>query len=104
MARIFNPFYRQPPPVKTRAGDGVTLQYQELPVKGWTQPFVQEDEARWVLAIDYPIDADAVTAASRRGRAPLPSLCAMLEREPRCLLHELSPPSICHSSPIRNCG
>lgn len=92
IGRIFDPYYREAPVVQHRAAGAINLLYQELPVRGWSAPFVQEDRDRWALAIDYPVDARALAQPSGGGD-PLPALCALFERQPRQVFDQISPPS-----------
>jgi hypothetical protein len=88
LLRLFTPLFTEKPECSIRRNRAAALVVLHLPVQGWTRPFFEEDDERWVQAIDYPLDATLaldddhiLLRASRE-----------LERDPSSLLSELSPP------------
>lgn len=80
-------------PLMLRRG-GYALLALDMPVVGWIpSPYVVNQE-RWVLSIDFPVDADRVFTADD-GDADIPYLVRFtraLERDPLGSLRRVSPP------------
>lgn len=95
LQEIFGPLFETPPEIRVRSSDHANLAWFELPVEGWKPSFVEQDEGRWVLAIDYPVNARQVL---KRHGVPcadgdvLLELSRSLHRDPQSLLKDLAPP------------
>ena len=93
--QLFSPLFAVPPCVRTRQGRAMSMVFLEAPVPRWNAPFFQEDRHTWVLAVDYPLNAQAALADQGTPvgtDAVLPALCRQLEAGPRSLLRTIVPP------------
>ncbi|HEX3071591.1 MAG TPA: hypothetical protein VHX14_23715 [Thermoanaerobaculia bacterium] len=88
LLRLFAPLFTEKPECSIRRTRAAALVVLHLPVQGWTRPFAEEDDERWVQAIDYPLDA---TLALDDDRILL-GASRELEQNPSALLPQLSPP------------
>jgi hypothetical protein len=88
LLRLFAPLFAEKPEFSIRRNRTAAFVVLHLPVQGWIRPFVEEDDERWVQAIDYPLDA---TLALDDDRILLRA-SRELERNPFALVSQLSPP------------
>jgi hypothetical protein len=88
LLRLFAPLFTEKPECSIRRNRAAALVVLHLPVQGWRRPFVEEDDERWVQAIDYPLDA---TLALEDDHVLLRA-SRELERGASALVSQLSPP------------
>src|SRR5262249_16218318 len=95
LREIFSPLFATPPDLDVRTLRPAAWVSPHLPVRGWKVPFVQENNASRVFAIDYPVTARRVLASRGiplRDGAVLPAIAQTLQDEPKRTLQELAPP------------
>src|SRR4051794_27167109 len=96
LAALFAPLLAAAPVIAVEERRAAAMVFAHLPVAGWRTPFVQHDAAGRAYAVDYPIGAARVLAATgapvRPGQPELPALGQRLAVDPAPLLRELPPP------------
>ncbi len=96
LGKRFAPLFDEQPAIVTREFSGAHLALLDIPLDGWNADTEQEDPARWVMAIDPPINARAALKKAGIESTPanrLLTLATALETDPRPVLRELAPNS-----------
>lgn len=95
MKKLFAPLFVEALDVQIRSNSATHTVYIPLPVRNFTPLFVQEDQNRWALASQYPLNAHSVLRRRRQLMDParcLPAFAQLLEEDPTGAVAEIHPP------------
>jgi hypothetical protein len=95
LQNVMDALFAAPPPVAVERNAAAAMVFVQIPARGWTAPFVQEDEHGRAYVTDHPVGLRrALAAAGERARpgAELAVLGRRLARDPAPVLAELAPP------------
>src|SRR5688572_17320060 len=83
---FFQPLFKATPQTRILKTEEVTIVYAELPVSGWKPAYLEQENGRWALSLDYMINAEQVLREAGIRIDPaaplLPRLCQAMEEMP----------------------